>query len=91
MSKKNFEDGSFIEWVDRETLNYCEGNFSVLVWIDFEPGLFSNGRIIKSSSITTWDKKPNGQSELIDEYKKKEVILKIQQYYKSFKKKCRVE
>ena len=68
MSKiKSFDDGSLIEWVDKETLKYSEGEFSVLIWVDFEPGFFSGGRIIKSSSILTWDKKPSERSEMIDD------------------------
>jgi len=90
-TRKFFNDGSSIEWIDRETLQYLEGEFSVLVWVDFEPGFFSNGKIIKASSIIKWDTKPDECTELIDEIKKKEIIDKIQQYYKSFKKKCRVE
>jgi hypothetical protein len=56
--KKTFDNGSYVEWVDRETLKYTSGDFSVLVWVDFEPGLFSGGRIIKASSIKNWDAKP---------------------------------
>ncbi|GLI34002.1 hypothetical protein [Desulforhabdus amnigena] len=89
--KKTFDDGSYVEWVDRETLKYTSGDFSVLVWVDFEPGLFSGGRIIKASSIKNWDAKPAGSPATIDEDIKQDIINKIQQYYKSFKKKYRVE
>jgi hypothetical protein len=89
--KKIFEDGSSIEWVDKETLKYTESGFSVHIWVDFEPGFFSNGRIIKSSSIKTKDSLPWSSSTFIDENKKREIIEKIQKYYKSMNKKCRVE
>lgn len=90
-TQKIFDDNSIVEWVDKETLKYTEGAYSVLVWVDFEPGFFSNCRIIKSSSISTWKTKPDDSSEEIDGDKRQEIINKIKKYYTSFKKKCRVE
>lgn len=92
MSKmKLFGDGCSVEWIDRETLKYSKGEFSLFVWVDFEPGFFSSGMIIKSTSIVTWDSFPEGSSNLIDENEKVEIIGKIQEYYKSNRNKCRVE
>lgn len=89
-NKKIFKDGSFLEWVDKETLRYVEGGFNVLVWVDyFEEGLFSNGRVIKASSLVKWDSKPQNYSETIDELKKNEIINKIKEYY--LNKKIRIE
>ena len=89
MSKKQtFEDGSSVEWVDRETVKYTENGFSTLVWVDFAPGFFSGGRVIISSHIIKWRSWPAGSSELIDENKKREIIEKIKKY---FGKKCREE
>ena len=68
-----------------------KGRIKSPCWVDFEPGLFSNGRIIKSESISVWDSKPDDVPEVIDESTKKEIIEKIKSYYKSMKKKCRVE
>jgi hypothetical protein len=92
MKKKiTFDDGSSVEWVDKETLQYREGNYSALIWVDFEPGIFSSGKVIKASSINKWGSKPEDASGHIDERKKNEIIEKIMMYYKAFGKKCRVE
>jgi hypothetical protein len=92
MSKaKLFEDGSSVEWVDKETLKYIRGKFSVLVWVDFEPGFFSTGRIVKSSSIEKWKTSPEGVTDEIDDASRNEIINKIKLYYKSMNTKCRVE
>ena len=89
-TRKVFDDGSSVEWIDKETIKYTEGDYSLLIWVDFEPGFFSYGRTIKSASIETWDTKPRGESKLIDENKKQDIIDKIQRYYKSFGKRCRI-
>ena len=92
MTKKIvFDDDSIVEWVDKETLRYSKGIFSALVWVDFEPGFFSQGRIIRASSITEWESKPVKFPPLIDGSSKKEIISKIQEYYRRLKKKCRVD
>ena len=92
MSKVHLlDDGSSIEWVDKETLRYTESNFSVLIWVDFEPGFFNSGRVIKSSSLATWESKPEGYSSTIEANKKQEILTKVQQYYRSQNKSCRVE
>jgi hypothetical protein len=89
--KKIFSDGSCVEWIDRETLKYSKESFSVLVWVDFEPGFFSGGRIIRTSSIKEWDTKPEGTTGLIHKVTKQNIINRIQEYYKSINKRCRVE
>lgn len=85
------DDGSSLEWVDKETLKYTEGRFTVLIWVDFEAGFFSGGRIIKYSSLASWNTKPEGCSSAIEEKKKREILMKVQQYYRSQNKECRVE
>jgi hypothetical protein len=84
-------DGSQIEWVDKETLRYSENGYSVLIWVDFEAGLFKSGRVIKLSSLSNWQTRPKDKSDIIDELKKNEIVEKIKHYYKSMGKKCRVE
>jgi hypothetical protein len=92
MSKaKTFNDGSSVDWVDKETLRYTKGEFSALIWVDFEPGFFSAGRIIRSFSIAKWEAAPVGSTDEIDTESKEEIINKIKLYYKSINKKCRVE
>ena len=78
----NFEDGSLIEWEDRETIRYIEGRYSALIWVDFEPGFFSRGRIIRTSSIDEWELSPDEVDKKISASKKMEIINKIEQLYK---------
>lgn len=85
------ETNGSIEWVDKETLRYSRNGFSVLVWIDFEPGIFSRGRIIKASSIVKWDARPDNSSDVIDTRERRGIIDEIQKYYNSQNEKCRVE
>lgn len=85
---KHFEDGSIIEWLDKETLRYKRNNCYIDIWVDWkETGWFSSTRIIKISLLKNW----NCQSDttrIIDDADKKDIIDKINQY---FKKKCLVE
>jgi hypothetical protein len=84
-----FPDGSSVAWVDRETLKYSDGSHSVLVWVDFEPGFFSKGRIIKASSIQEWESAGDGVK--ITEDKKTEIINKVTKYYEQNKIQYRIE
>jgi hypothetical protein len=86
-----FNDGSSIEWVDKETIKYIEGKFSLLIWVDFAPGFFSNERIIKTNSMKSWNTTPESGNKLIDDKKRQNIIEKIHQYYKSFNKNIRIE
>lgn len=80
--KKTFSDGSSLEWVDRETLRYIEGDCALSIWVDyFSKGLFSAGRVIKVSSMKKWDSKPNGISEVVGKEKTQDIIEKIKEYY----------
>ena len=82
-----FDDGSYIVWEDRESVRYIEDDMEALVWVDYESGFFSRGRIIRSSSIGKWEKHPANIPSDIDEGKKDEIISKLMRCYK----KCRVE
>jgi hypothetical protein len=31
---KNFDDGSTIEWINKEGLKYTENGYSVYIWVD---------------------------------------------------------
>ena len=92
MSKVHLlDDGSSLEWVDKETLRYTESTFSVFIWVDFEPGFLNGGRVIKSSSLTTWNSKPEGCSSTIEANKQQEILTKVLQHYRSQNVECRVE
>jgi hypothetical protein len=43
-----------IDWVDRETLAYRSQGLTVLVWVDFDSGIFSRGRVVHTDSIKEW-------------------------------------
>ena len=85
------DDGSVIEWVEKENLSYTENGFTVSIWVDFEPGFFDSRRIIKSSSIVRWDSRPEGCPDVIGVDKSKEILAKVQQYYQSQNRKFRIE
>ena len=92
MSKKlTFPDGSTMEWIDRETLRYVEGNLSVAIWTDFEPGLFSRGRVVRASAIKRWSTPPGTEMSPIDDATRERVIQKIRLYYDHRGRKCRIE
>jgi hypothetical protein len=89
-SKKIFEDGSCLEWIDKETLLYSEIGKSISIWVDFEPGWSKSGRIINTDSIEYWDELAGVEKSKIDPYKKQEIIDKVALYYKDFGKAVRV-
>jgi len=92
MTKKTFDDGSSIEWIDKETLRYSEKEASVLIWVDYyKVGFLSYGRVVKTSSIMNWNTQLNGSSKIIDANKKQEIIEKLQLYYSASNTKCRIE
>lgn len=82
---------SSIEWIDRETLRYYEDGYSVLVWMDYEPGFFNNGRIIRLSSLENWDAVPGKEPLLIDAKEREVIINNIKEYHMSQSIKCRVD
>ncbi|MDZ4157399.1 MAG: hypothetical protein U1E09_12675 [Methylococcales bacterium] len=86
-----FDDASVIEWIDKETLRYSEKDFSVSIWVDFEPGFFKSGRIIKASSIKNCNNNAEDKLEKITTSKKEEILAKVQNYYHFKNIKCRVE
>jgi hypothetical protein len=92
MSKPtSFPDGSSIEWVDKETLRYRDSAGSALVWVDFETGMFSKGRIIRASSIKLWESPTSTGVNHIDATQKEQIIAKVKSYYASHNVPCRVE
>jgi hypothetical protein len=85
------DDGSSIQWVDKESLAYKENGFEVTVWVDFEPGFFSRGRILKLSSLGSWSKWPDTGSNVIGREKRDEIIEKVKKYYSAQNKPLRTE
>ena len=79
-----------MEWIDRETLRYVDGNLAVAIWTDFEPGIFSSGRVVRESEIKRWSTSPEDGGSALDEATRARVIEKVQQYYRHHGRKCRI-
>lgn len=84
-------DAVSIEWVDRETFAYIAGNEKVLVWVDYEPGFFSRGRIIHKDSIKSWVSGGGTELRPVSEPEKALVISAIIESLRLKKRPCRVE
>lgn len=77
-----FDDGSSIEWEDRQSLKYDEGNgYMALIWVDDEPGFFSRGMVLMIQSLDRWREAPTGCSLEISNEKKQEIVNKVRKYY----------
>lgn len=77
-----FEDGTVVAIEDRETVRYTHDDKVALVWVDYEPGFFSRGRVIKLSSIQSWkDSGAQGDvtREIIDSDKEK-IVERVKEY-----------
>jgi hypothetical protein len=90
-TKFTFEDGCQIEWIDRENYKYLENGYSVLIWVDTEPGFFNSGRVIKATSITKWDVAPAELGFDISTEEKLKIIDKLSQYFDLKNQKYRIE
>ncbi|KPC50707.1 hypothetical protein [Amantichitinum ursilacus] len=90
-NKTSIGNSAYIEWMDSETLRYSDGEFSALVWVDYETGFFSAERIIRSSSIEEWEKMPEGCSGEIEPLYKEAIIKGVQRYFELQSRTCRVE
>jgi len=78
---KVFPDGSKIEWVDRETIKYTEGENTVNIWMDHVPFAFPGKMIIKHESLRFWEAKQSATKLEISKDKQKDIIRKIFLYY----------
>lgn len=71
-----------IEWVDRETLRYSEEGRSVLAWVDYSLGFFSNGRILRTESLKHWQRAEGGLEEMTASDVAR-VVEEIRKHYRS--------
>lgn len=79
-----------IDWVDRETLAYCTEGFSVLVWVDYEEGLFSRGRVIHADSIQHWLDADETSVRAVSDDERESIIEAIQKHYAEERRPCRL-
>lgn len=80
-NKMAFNDGSFIEWADRESLRYIEPGRVALLWVDYETGIFNRGRVLMMRSLDRWHEAPAGDPLEIPTDKREEIVEKIRKYY----------
>jgi len=89
--KMALDDGSSLEWIDKETLRYSEQGYEVSIWVDYESGLFKSGRVVKISSIVEWTLKPEGTESSISQEMREKILARVELYYKSLGVACRIE
>jgi hypothetical protein len=82
-TRVSFEDGSYIEYLNREAIQYVEAN-GHRMGIDwyFQKGHIK-GRVLYESRINSWD--PPYKSEKLTQQKKEEITHKIIEYCKKRK------
>jgi len=73
-----FDDGSYIEHLDRDSLIFVENDHEIIIGFDDQGSLFNSGRIILASDIKEWSK-PTGEKSLSEE-KKEEIVNKMIAY-----------
>ena len=81
--KVAFDDGSSIEWVNRESLRYIEPGYVALLWVDYEPGFFNRGRVLMMESLRRWHEAPANDAFEISSAKREEIVEKVRKYYGS--------
>jgi hypothetical protein len=86
-----FNDGSNIEWVDRETIKYHEKNHYVNIWIDYAAGFFNRGRILKKNTIDYWRKEDGSTEMKISDNERNLIIKKIIDYFANKGVICTIE
>ncbi|MBR7745035.1 hypothetical protein [Undibacterium baiyunense] len=85
------ENGSTVEWIDKETLKYSKDGFQVLIWVDFEPGFFKRGRIVRLSSMEKWNEANDPNDLIISAVAKDEILTALDQYFNLRNEKWRIE
>lgn len=80
-----------VEWVDRETFAYVVGSEKVQAWVDYEPGLLSQGRIIHTDSIQSWVSEDGTVIRSVSEAERAVVVSAIVEHLRSENHPCRTE
>ena len=80
-----------IDWIDRETLAYRSSGLTALVWVDFEPGLISRGRVIHTDSIKRWVDSGSNEVRPVTEAERDAIISAVQLHYAQERRPCRLE
>lgn len=77
-----------IQWVDKETLAFVDGDRKVFIWIDFDKGFLSNTRLVHRSSILFWANGRSGEKLLVNERERDQIITEVINYYAKCGKQC---
>jgi hypothetical protein len=79
-----------VVWIDRETFAYSLGNEKVLVWVDYEPGLFSKDRVIHSESVRHWVSTAGNVIRDVTEAERTAIVQAVADHLRSKKATVRV-
>lgn len=80
-----------VQWVDRETVRFVDGNRSALIWVDVEAGFFSHGRIIHVASITKWEDTGTGSGDPINSAERDKIVSVVLNCFHRQRVPCRVD
>lgn len=87
-----FPDGDQICWTDRESFAYVNGDRQTQVWVDYEPGFFRAGRIIRKESLINWSELESGRiAGRISEEEAQIIVGRLMEYFKAIRKKARID
>ncbi len=87
--KVSFEDGSYVEWLDREEVIYVEGQRSMEITLYYESGFFGSGRVLPTAENFRWN--PPHDAEDVTEAKRSEIFEKVAAYCKKNRMRLRLE
>ena len=80
-----------IDWIDRETLAYRAGGLTALVWVDFETGLLSTGRVIHEDSVRDWLGQDLQPVRPVTSAERIAIMAAVQQHYSKEGRPCTVQ
>jgi hypothetical protein len=89
--REQIDDGKVIEWVDSETIRFIDNDRSALIWMDYEPGLFKRGRIVRSDSIQQWEARSIDDNLAVSDNEKNALIDHVLRFFEAIGVPCRVE
>lgn len=73
-----FEDGSYVEWLDREEIIYVEGQRSMEITLYYQPGFFSSARVLPLAENFRWN--PPHDAENVTEDERSKILRKLTAY-----------
>ena len=80
-----------LDWIDRETLAYRSAGLTALVWVDFEPGLLSKGRVIHEESVRDWLGPDWQPVRPVTSVERHAIVAAVEQHYEQEGRPCTVQ